>query len=134
MRLVAFRAPCPVPAPAAWSLVDSTLGTGLRCSLVQAAALALRDRFRVIQAPTRDADPWRPLCVRIVELENAGSTGLPGDWLVLFDLGTGVSAEVIVDRQTGDVIPLVGEGVRTSGRSCASGGRRSPPEIENGRR
>src|SRR5688572_26257887 len=38
MRQIAYRAPCPAVVPRAWTLVDSTLGRGLRCSLVEAAA------------------------------------------------------------------------------------------------
>jgi hypothetical protein len=34
---------------------------------------------------------------------NTGSTGLPGDWLVLFDLAPDRPAWVVIDRQTGDI-------------------------------
>jgi hypothetical protein len=34
---------------------------------------------------------------------NTGTTGLPGDWLVLFDLSPEYTAHVVIDRQTGDV-------------------------------
>ena len=126
MRLVAFRAPCPAPAPAAWSMLDSTLGTGLRCSLVEAAARALSQRLRTRpEARYRDADPWRPLCVRLVELQNTGSTGLPGDWMVVFDLTPALSADVIIDRQSGSLMAgMVGDGVQRWGPPCAG---RPPP-------
>jgi hypothetical protein len=32
-----------------------------------------------------------------------GSTGLPGDWMVVFELGVDLPAYVLIDRQTGSV-------------------------------
>ena len=104
MRLVAFRNPCPVPAPKAWAALDSTLGTGLRCSLVEAAARAVEAQLQQRPALRERADPRRPLCVRVVVANNTGSTGLPGDWVVLFDLALDVPAYVLIDRQDGSIV------------------------------
>jgi len=113
MRQVAFRAPCPVPAPKAWTLMDSTLGSGLRCSLVEAAARALDLELARRPALRLRGDPRNPLCVRVVVANNMGSTGLPGDWLVVFDLAFDLPAWVMIDRQDGSVVMgIVG---RTSG-------------------
>jgi hypothetical protein len=48
-------------------------------------------------------DPWKPLCARVVVARNTGSTGLPGDWMVVFDLTTDSRAHVVIDRQSGSV-------------------------------
>lgn len=103
MRQLAFRAPCPVPVPKAWTLVDTTLGTAPRCSLVEAAARAISQYHQLRPPRTGPADPWNPLCVRVVVGRNTGSTGLPGDWLVIFDLAVDNPAFVVIDRQSGDV-------------------------------
>lgn len=103
MRQLAYRMPCPLVVPRAWSLVDSTLGRPPRCSLVEAAARAI-SQFHQARAPRAGpADPWNPLCVRVVVGRNTGSTGLPGDWLVVFDLSPDYTAHVVIDRQNGDV-------------------------------
>ena len=103
MRQIVYRTPCPMVVPAAWSLVDSTLGRSPRCSLVEAAARAIT-QYHQLRAPRAGpADPWNPLCVRVVVGRNTGTTGLPGDWLVLFDLSPDYTANVVIDRQTGDV-------------------------------
>lgn len=103
MRHIAYRAPCPNPAPRAWSVRDSSLGSGLRCSLVEAAARAVR-RFLEMRPPlTGPADPWNPLCVRLIVASNTGSTGLPGDWMVIFDLAPDVIAHAVIDRQEGTI-------------------------------
>jgi hypothetical protein len=104
MRQVAFRAPCPPVVPKAWTLVDSTLGSGLRCSLVEAAVRAMEMQLQQRPALRGRADPRNPLCVRVVVRENTGSTGLPGDWLVVFDLAPDLPAYVMLDRQTGSVV------------------------------
>lgn len=104
MRQIAFRAPCPSPVPASWTLADFTLGSGLRCSLVEAAVRALEQQMRQRPALQRRVDPRHPLCVRVVVARNTGSTGLPGDWLVLFDLAEDLPAYVMIDRQTGQVV------------------------------
>lgn len=109
LRQVAFRAPCPSPVPAAWTVIDSTLGRGLRCSLVEAAARALAEGPRDAPSFRGRADPWSPLCVRILVTSSTGSTGLPGDWLVVFDLAADLPAYVIIDRQTAEtVVAMVG--------------------------
>jgi hypothetical protein len=119
MRQVAFRAPCPVPAPKAWTLVDSTLGTGLRCSLVEAAVRALEIELGRRPALRERGDPRHPLCVRVVVRNNMGSTGLPGDWLVVFDLAVDLPAYVMIDRQAGSVVPgMVGRGPPGEMPSC----------------
>lgn len=103
MRQIAYRTPCPLVVPRVWSLVDSTLGRNPRCSLVEAAARAI-SQYHQARAPREGpADPWNPLCVRVVVGHNTGTTGLPGDWLVLFDLSPDYTAHVVIDRQTGDV-------------------------------
>jgi hypothetical protein len=57
-------------------------------------------------------DPWKPLCVRVVVARNTGSTGLPGDWMVVFDLTPENRANVVIDRQSGSVGGvMVGPGV-----------------------
>ena len=122
MRQVAYRAPCPSPVPKTWTLADSTLGSGLRCSLVEWAVRALE--AQLAQRPATRADPRNPLCVRVVVARNAGTTGLPGDWLVLFELAPDLPAHVMIDRQTGAVaLVLVGRGESVSGLlpSCAVG-------------
>ena len=104
MRQVAYRAPCPSPAPKSWTLVDPTLGSGLRCSLVEWAVRALEGQLAQRPSLKTRADPRNPRCVRIVVTRNTGTTGLPGDWLVLFDLGPDLPAHVMIDRQTGGVV------------------------------
>ena len=103
MRQIAYRTPCPLVVPPAWSHVDSTLGRGPRCSLVESAARAIAQYHQARAPRVGPADPWNPLCVRIVVGRNTGSTGLPGDWLVLFDLSPEYAAQVVIDRQTGEV-------------------------------
>jgi hypothetical protein len=57
------------------------------------------------------ADPWNPHCARVVVAQNTGSTGLPGDWRVLFDLDVDRYAWVIIDRQSGMIgAVMVGTG------------------------
>jgi hypothetical protein len=104
MRRVALLAPCPAPVPAGWTLVDKTLGGGMRCSLVEAAARALEQQLDQRPALRSRGDPRNPLCVRVVVAANTGSTGLPGDWLVLFDLAPELTARVMIDRQTGGIV------------------------------
>lgn len=103
MRQVAFRAPCPSPVPKAWTLVDSTLGSGLRCSLVEAGARAIELQLSQRPALRARADPRNPLCVRVYVANNMGSTGLPGDWMVVFELAPEIPAYALIDRQTGSV-------------------------------
>lgn len=111
MRQIAFRAPCPVPVPRAWGLVDPTLLQSPRCNLVEVAARAIQQFHQVRPPRFGPADPWNPLCARVVVGRNTGSTGLPGDWLVIFDLAPDHPAYVVIDRQTGDVgLTLVGLG------------------------
>jgi len=111
MRQLAFRAPCPAPVPRAWTLVDSTLGSGPRCSLVEAAVRALEMELQRRPALKERGDPRNPLCVRVVVRNNTGSTGLPGDWLVVFDLAADLPAYVMIDRQSGAVVlGIVGRG------------------------
>ena len=104
MRQVAYRAPCPSPAPKRWTLVDSTLGSGLRCSLVEWAVRNLEAQLEQRPALRARADPRNPLCVRVVVAKNTGTTGLPGDWIVVFDLGPDLPAHVMIDRQTGGIM------------------------------
>jgi hypothetical protein len=103
MRQVAYRAPCPTPVPKSWTLVDSTLGRGLRCSLVEAAVRSLELQLQQRPALRKRGDPRNPLCVRVFVANNMGSTGLPGDWMVVFELGADLPAYVLIDRQTGSV-------------------------------
>lgn len=107
MRQVAYRAPCPRPAPKSWIFVDSTLGSGLRCSLVEWAVRALEAQLEQRPALRTRADPRNPLCVRVIVAQNTGSTGLPGDWLVVFDLGLHLPAHVMIDRQTGGIVTAI---------------------------
>ena len=101
MRQVAFRAPCPTPVPKSWTLVDSTLGSGLRCSLVEAGVRAIEIQLQQRPGLRLRGDPRNPLCVRVYVANNMGSTGLPGDWMVVFELGPDFPAYVLIDRQTG---------------------------------
>ena len=103
MRQVAYRAPCPNPVPKSWTLVDSTLGSGLRCSLVEAGVWAIELQLQQRPALRQRADPRNPLCVRVYVANNMGSTGLPGDWMVVFELAPDLPAYVLIDRQTGSV-------------------------------
>lgn len=121
MRQVAFRAPCPVPVPGAWTRMDTTLGSGPRCSLVELAARAIAQYHQLRPPRTGPADPWNPFCVRIVVARNTGSTGLPGDWLVMFDLAVDSPAYVVIDRQSGEVGAVrVGRGPPGDLPSCIS--------------
>lgn len=104
MRQVAYRAPCPSPVPKTWTLVDRTLGSGLRCSLVEWAVRALEAQLEQRPSLRTRANPRNPLCVRVVVANNTGSTGLPGDWMVVFELGPNFPAHVLIDRQTGGVV------------------------------
>jgi hypothetical protein len=124
MRQVAYRAPCPSPAPKSWTLVDSTLGSGLRCSLVEWAVRALEAQLEQRPSLRTRADPRNPLCVRVVVARNTGTTGLPGDWMVLFELAPDLPAHVMIDRQTGGVVlGIVGRTESAAGvlPSCAGG-------------
>jgi hypothetical protein len=103
MRQVAYRAPCPSPVPASWTLADSTLGSGLRCSLVEWAVRALEAQLEQRPSLKARTDPRNPLCVRVVVASNTGATGLLGDWTVVFDLSHDTPAYVMIDRQTGGV-------------------------------
>ena len=103
MRQLAYRAPCPDPVPRAWTRVDTTLGRPPRCSIVEAAARAIFEYYSDRPPRTGPVDPWNPMCVRIVVARNTGSTGLPGDWLVMFDLAVDNTVYVIIDRQSGTV-------------------------------
>ena len=107
MRQVAFRAPCPSPVPRAWTLVDSTLGSGLRCSLVEAGARAIEMQLQQRPALRQRGDPRNALCARVYVANNMGSTGLPGDWMVVFALGPDLPAYALIDRQTGSVVFVV---------------------------
>src|SRR5512134_2171232 len=60
MRQVAFRAPCPSVVPKSWTVVDSTLGSGLRCSLVEAAVRAIELQLQQRPALRGRADPRNP--------------------------------------------------------------------------
>lgn len=104
MRQVAYRAPCPSPVPPSWTLVDRTLGSGVRCSLVESAVRALEAQLEQRPSLRTRADPRNPLCVRVVVAKNTGSTGLLGDWLVVFDLTPDLPAHVMIDRQSGGVV------------------------------
>ena len=104
MRQVAYRAPCPAAVPKSWTMVDSTLGSGLRCSLVEAAVRSLELQLQQRPVLRQRGDPRNPLCVRVYVASNMGSTGLPGDWMVVFELGIDLPAYVLIDRQTGSVI------------------------------
>lgn len=122
MRQVAFRAPCPVPVPKAWTLIDTTLGRSPRCSLVELAARAIAQYHQTRPPRTGPADPWNPFCVRMVAAKNTGSTGLPGDWLVMFDLAAGSPAYVVIDRQSGEVgTVMIGRGPPGDLPSCMGG-------------
>ena len=120
MRQVAFRAPCPASVPKIWTAIDTTLGSGLRCSLVEAGVRAIEEQLQQRPSLRQRGNPRNPLCVRVVVRNNMGSTGLPGDWLVVFDLGPELPAYVMIDRQSGQVvIGIVG---RTTGEmpKCVS--------------
>lgn len=107
MRQVAFRAPCPAPVPRSWTLVDSTLANALRCSLVEAGVRALEFQLQQRPALRQRANPRNPLCVRVYVANNMGSTGLPGDWMVVFELAPDLPAYVLIDRQSGSVVAAV---------------------------
>lgn len=115
MRQIVYRAPCPVPVPRAWTLVDNTLGRSPRCNLVAVAALSIAPPSQVRPPQPGAGDPWNPLCVRVAVGENTGSTGLPGDWMVIFDLTVDRQAWIVIDRQTGNV-----GGVRSGYRNVGS--------------
>jgi hypothetical protein len=102
MRQLVFRAPCPDPVPKAWSLIDSTLARPPRCNLLEVAARAIAQHAQ-LRPQASPGDPWNPLGARVVVDTNTGSTGLPGVWLVLFDLAPDRPAWVVIDRQTGDI-------------------------------
>jgi hypothetical protein len=122
MRQIAFRAPCRLPVPRAWSQVDSTLGRDPRCSLIEVAARAISQVVQSRQPEPGSADPWNPLCVRVLVATNTGTTGLPGDWQVLFDLSPDRPAFVVIDRQTGDVgLTLVGSNQVGNRPRCLTG-------------
>lgn len=104
MRQMIYRTPCPDPVPPAWSSVDSTLGRRPRCAIVETAAQALLPWAN--SDPRRAIDPWNPLCVRVVVANNTGSTGLPGDWMVIFDLSSDSRARIVIDRQSGAVASI----------------------------
>ena len=107
MRQVAFRAPCPAPVPKSWTLVDSTLGSGLRCSLVEAGVRAIELQLQQRPGLRLRGDPRNPLCVRVYVANNMSFTGLPGDWMVVFELGPDFPAYVLIDRQTGSVVMAI---------------------------
>jgi len=102
MRQMIYRTPCPDPVPPAWSRVDSTLRRPPGCAIVETAARAIGEMMRM-RPPMQAADPWKPFCVRVVVAKNTGSTGMPGDWMVIFDLTPDSRAFVVIDRQSGSV-------------------------------
>jgi hypothetical protein len=104
MRRVALLAPCPTSVPPSWTLVDKTLGSGVRCSLVEASVRVLEQQWQQRPSLRESGNPRNPLCVRVVVANNTGSTGLPGDWLVMLDLAPEVTARVMIDRQTGGIV------------------------------
>lgn len=116
MRQVAYRAPCPSPVPPSWIRADSTLGSGLRCSLVELAVRALELQLGQRSSLRSRGDPRNPLCVRVVVAQNTGTTGMLGDWMVVFALGPDLPAYVLIDRQVGTVV------VGIVGRSESPGG------------
>ena len=121
MRQIMYRAPCPRPVPLAWSRMDSTLGRPPRCSLVEIAARAIA-QFHQARPQAALGDPWNPLCVRVAVWQNTGTTGLPGDWLVLFDLAPDVPAWIVIDRQHGEIgAVLVGRGRVPDNARCLTG-------------
>jgi hypothetical protein len=124
MRRVALLAPCPTTVPSSWTLVDRTLGSGLRCSLVEAAVRSLEQQWEQRPSLRANGHPRNPLCVRVVVAENTGSTGLLGDWLVLFDLATEVTARVMIDRQMGGIVSAIVVNPDTSSKT--------PPCIAKG--
>jgi hypothetical protein len=124
MRRVALLAPCPTPVPASWTVVDKTLGSGVRCSLVEASVRALEQQGEQRPSLRENGNPRNPLCVRVVVANNTGSTGLPGDWLVILDLAPDVTARVMIDRQTGGIVSGI------VGRPDSSG--KTPPCIGKG--
>jgi len=102
MRQMIYRAPCPNPVPPAWSRIDSTLRRPPGCAIVETAARALSEMMRM-RPGMQTADPWNPFCVRVLMAKNPGSTGLTGDWIVIFDLTPDNRARVVIDRQSGTV-------------------------------
>ena len=126
MRRVSLLAPCPTPVPSGWTLVDRTLGSGVRCSLVEAAARAVEQQLEQRPSLRARGNPRTPLCVRVVVAENTGSTGLLGDWLVVFDLGPELSARVMIDRQTGGIVTGIVGRPDTSGNTQPCIAKRAP--------
>lgn len=133
MRRVALLAPCPTPVPPSWTLVDKTLGSGVRCSLVEASVRALEQQWEQRPYLRENGNPRNPLCVRVVVANNTGSTGLLGDWLVMLDLAPDVTARVMIDRQTGGIVSGIVGRPDTTGKtpSCvAKGTTQVRPESE----
>jgi hypothetical protein len=122
MRRVAMLAPCPARVPSSWTLMDNTLGRGVRCSLVEASVRTLEQQWQQRPYLRESGNPRNPLCVRVVVANNTGSTGLLGDWLVMLDLAPNVTARVMIDRQTGGIVSGIVGRPDTTGRtpSCVA--------------
>jgi hypothetical protein len=101
----------------------------MRCSLVEAAARVLEQQLEQRPALRSRADPRNPLCVRVVVATNTGSTGLPGDWLVLFDLAPELSARVMIDRQTGGIVTGIVGRPDTTGNTPPCIAKESPQAV-----
>ena len=75
------RYPCPSPVPLGWVRSDSTNGSGLRCSLIAAAARGLRDAMATRSRPEIDPQlvlgrPRGTMVVRYAVLLRAGALEL----------------------------------------------------------
>ena len=58
MRQVAYRAPCPAPAPRSWTLVDGTLGSGLRLSKSNGSSVRLRKATMIASSSMLSTVEW----------------------------------------------------------------------------
>ena len=87
MRQMVYRTPCPVPVPRAWSAGGQHPGAS--ASMQPGGNRRSGDRaVPADQARPQpgSGDPWNPLCVRVVVGGIRDRPGLPGDWMVVFDL------------------------------------------------
>ena len=92
-RMLLARHPCPSPVPVGWTAGDSTNGSGVRCSLVVAAARGASDAMRA--TGRADMNPNNVLCVVLAPAKLLPSIGPL--WRVAFYTDSLRGAEVHVD-------------------------------------
>ena len=100
VRMLVRRYPCPNPVPLGWVAADSTNGSGVRCSLIAAAARGLQDAIA-----TRPTGELETRAVRCVTLRPGKPLPTVGPmWRVAFYSDSIRGAEVHIDAFDGHTV------------------------------